>query len=206
MASRSALAALVVLPAVVTAALGQEGPAVTATLRDARSPEVVVRFEQLFSRIEFLDALRSGFPLYVAYHAALRRSQTFKDRTVADFVWEYVVLFDPVRNRFALETGDGTTEVLPDRSALERRLATAYVVGLEPDGSGSFYYEATVEARMLSDEDVDEAFAWLRGANSDSVRLHDPGFLGRLARRVLVRVTTLPHVRLKARTEEFTVP
>jgi len=206
MVARSALAALAILPAVAAAALGQEGPALTVALRDATPPEIVVRFEGLFTRIEFLDALRSGFPLYVAHHAALRESQTFKDRTVDEFVWEYVVLFDPVRDRFALETGDGATEVLPDRIALERRLAAAYVVGLEPDGSGSFYYETTVEARTLSDEDVDEAFAWLRGANSDSVKLRDPGFFGRLARRVLVRLTTLPHVRLKARTAEFGVP
>ena len=206
MTGRSAFAPLAALPIAVTVARGQTEPVLTAALRNSRPPEVVVRVEHLLARAEFLDALRSGFPLYVAYEVALRQSQTFTDRTVDDLVLEYVVLFDPVRDRFAIESGDETTEILSDRSALERRLAAAHVVGLEPDRSGSFYYETTVEARMLSDEDVDEAFAWLRGANSDSVKLRDPGFFGRLARRVLVRVTTLPHVRLRARTEQFRVP
>jgi len=205
MIARSVLAALSALPTLVSVGLAQEQPALTVALRDARPPEVVVRMEHLLARPEFLDALRSGFPLYVVHRATLRQSQAFKDRTVTDFVWEYVVLFDPVRNRFALESGDEATELLPDREALERRLAAAYVVGLQPDRGGTYYYETTVEARMLSDDDVDEAFAWLRGANGDSVKLKDPGFLGRLARRVLVRVTTLPHVRLSARTEAFDI-
>jgi hypothetical protein len=88
---------------------------------------------------------------------------------------------------------------------LGARLGLVTVVAREiPDGE--FYYDAAVTARMLSDDDVDEAFAWLRGEGGDSTRVEDPGFFARIARRVLIRVTALPEVRLEARTTRFHVP
>jgi hypothetical protein len=50
-----------------------------------------------------------------------------------------------------------------------------------------------------------EAFAWLRGEGADSARLRDPGIMARLARRVLMRVSGLPSLRLEERTRRFTV-
>lgn len=185
-------------------AAGQTAPSLVVTLQQTSPPGVHVSVRDLLANGEFLDALRSGFPLYMAYRVQLRRPQALWDRTVSDIVWEYVVLHDPVRDRFAVETADGSA-ILPDSAALARRLARVYAVGLEPEGTGSFYYEAQVEARMLSDEDVDEAFAWLRAESGDSVRLRDPGLLARLGRRLLMRVTPLPRIRLQGRTEEFRV-
>jgi hypothetical protein len=204
MVSRNARAVLAFSLVAGGAGWGQGPPALSLSLRDSDPPELLVQAQELL-QADFIEGLRSGFPLHVVYRATLKEARPFKDRKVSEFVWEYVVLFDPVRDRFAVESPDGT-EILPDRRVLGRRIATVYVVGLEPDRSGNFYYEGAVEARMLSDEDVDEAFAWLRGENSDSVRLKDPGFFARFARRVLVRASALPRVRLEARTDEFRLP
>lgn len=181
-----------------------QGPTLVLDLQRASPPRVAVSVRGLLGRRAFLEALQSGFPLYMEYRVRLRRPQGFRDRTIWDEVWELVVVHDPVQERFTVRTSN-TTEIVPDRAALEERLAQVTVVAREvPDGE--HYYDASVTARMLSDDDVDEAFAWLRGEGGDSLRVEDPGLLARLARRVLIRVTALPSVRLEARTVRFHVP
>jgi len=178
-------------------------------LQPGTPPRVAVSVRDLLDRRGFLDALQSGFPLYMEYHVALRQPQPIRDRTLRDEVWEVVVVFDPVRERYTLrstlEPAD-TRILLPDRAALALRLAQVAILPFDGPPTGEFYYEASVEARMLSDDDVDEAFAWLRGEAPDSGGLKDPGILARVARRFLMKVSALPHLRLDARTPRFTVP
>jgi hypothetical protein len=180
-------------------------------LQSGRPPNVAVSVQDLLERQSFIDALQSGFPLYMEYRLALRQPQAIRDRTLRDEVWEVVVVYDPVRERYTLRSTldpAGTRVLLPDRAALALRLAQVAIWPFQGPASGELYYEADVEARMLSDDDVDEAFAWLRGETADSGGggLKDPGLLARVARRFLMRVTALPHVRLHARTARFTVP
>lgn len=168
-------------------------------------PRAAVSVRGLLDRRAFLDALESGFPLYMEYRVRLRRPQALRDRTIREEIWELVVVHDPVQDRYTLRTAT-STEVIPDRSALGARLSRVAIVPFEGPQGGEFYFDAMVTARMLSDEDVDEAFAWLRGEGADAKRAEDPGLLARLARRVLIQVTALPNVRLEARTGRFTVP
>ena len=90
------------------------------------------------------------------------------------------------------------------RSLSECRLARAYQVTLNPDGPGRYHYQASITARTLSDKDVDEVYAWLRGEAADSTRPR-PGLLTRTARKLLVQVAPLPRVTLDARTDDFAV-
>jgi hypothetical protein len=168
-------------------------------------PRVAVSVRGLLGRRAFLDALESGFPLYMEYQVRLRRPQALRDRTIREDVWELVVVHDPVQDRYTVRTAT-STEIVPDRAALANRLSQVTVLPFDGPGNGEFFFDASVTARMLSDDDVDEAFAWLRGEGGDSTRVEDPGLLARLARRVLIRMTALPNVRLDARTERFTVP
>lgn len=174
----------------------------TVELNAAAVPEALVSLQSLLAGGRVTRAMESGFPLYVEYRVALRESRSWKDRTVRTFAWDYVVLYDPVREVFVVEQPDSTIE-LPTPRALSAHLASVYVVGLEPDEPGSYYYEAVVSARTLSDEDVDEVFAWLKGAGGDSARVHRPGFITRAARRMLVRVVPLPQMQLKGRSPDF---
>jgi len=188
----------------VAAPAAGQGPSLALDLLAGPTPRVAVSVRGLLGRRAFLDALESGFPLYMEYAVRLRRPQALRDRTVREDVWELVVVHDPVQDRYTVRTAT-STEIVPNRTALANRLSQVTVVPFEGPGVGEFFFDASVTARMLSDDDVDEAFAWLRGEGGDSARVEDPGLLARFARRMLIKVTALPNVRLDARTERFTV-
>jgi len=187
-------------------ALAQEAPRLEVDLRatDADPPEVAVRLRDLLTDDRFLSAMRSGFPLYVALTVELRQERTLWDRTVDRWVREFVVEHDPVRDVFVMEDPDGTEEI-PSRDALAQAVGRVYVVGLAAPESGRFHYQASVTARMLSDEDVDEVYAWLRGGDTEAARRDRPGLLTRAARKVLVQVAPLPRVTLDGKTRGFEV-
>lgn len=185
-------------------ASAQDRPSVRVDLQGS-PPEALVSVRNLLEERRFLGALESGFPLYMEYKVTLRAPRSFRDARLGESSWEYVVLYDPLRERYTVETPDGT-ESISDRSALRERLAQVYLVGLvDPGDRGDLYYEAEVNARTLSDQDVDEAFAWLRGESGDSARMRHPGLFDRLARRVLVEVAPLPRLRLNGRSQAFQV-
>jgi hypothetical protein len=115
-----------------------------------------------------------------------------------------VVFFDPVRELYVVEAPEVTEQfsTLPD---LRNRVAQRYrIETLHPTDPGRYYYSATVNARTLSDSDIDEVFAWLKGEQGDSTEFERPGFVTRAARRLLVRVAPLPRVTLENRTGDFT--
>jgi hypothetical protein len=181
----------------------QERPQLTVALNDSAGiPEAYVGVRALLSDDRLLRAMESGFPLHMEYHVELRKTRPLFDRTVSEWTLEYVVLYDPVRDVFVVEDTDGTLE-LSGRRALRERLSAIYVFGLRPPEEGRFHYRAQVRARTLSDEDVDEVFAWLKGEDYDSEHRDRPGFLTRTARRLLIQVAPLPELRLEARTENF---
>jgi hypothetical protein len=147
--------------------------------------------------------MESGFPLYIEYRVELRESRSLWDRAVDRLDWEYVVLYDPVRMRYRVEYVDGT-EYLPDVTALQRRLEDVWPVSeLQPDRPGEYYFNATVTVTTLTDEDVDEVFAWLRGEEADSLSRDRPGFVTRTARKLLVRVAPLPRVEIEGKSQKF---
>lgn len=178
-------------------------PEVAVDMRPGRPPEVHLSVRRLLADGRFLGALESGFPLYVEYRVELRESRPLWDRTVDEYGWEYVVLFDPVREIFVVEDPQGSEEYA-SRDALRGRLANVYVVDfLGPDGTGEFYYKGIVHARTLSEEDVDEVFAWLKGETYDSTNVGRPGLFTRVARRLLREVAPLPRITMEGRTRNF---
>lgn len=183
----------------------QDTPRLDVDLRTSGTdpPQAVLSMRGLLQNGEFLSAVRSGFPLYVALTVELREQRSLWDKSVDRWVLEYVVIHDAVRDVYLLEDANGTEE-LRDRSGLERKLESVYVVGLTPPGAGRFHYRASLRARTLSDEDVDEVYAWLHGDGAEADR-DRPGFLTRAARKVLVQVAPLPRVNLDARTGEFVI-
>jgi hypothetical protein len=198
--------AVVVALVLATARLaGQNGPRIALSLRASGSepPAAVVQLTNLLTDDRYLSAMRAGFPLYIAVTVQLRESRPLWDREVDRWVSEWVVLFDPVRDVYRLEDENGTEEI-SDRAVLEHRLGRAYVVPLQPDRTGRYHYQASITARTLSDKDVDDVYAWLRGDDADSAR-PQPGLLTRTARKLLVQVAPLPRVTLDARTDDFDV-
>ncbi len=170
-------------------------------------PDVEVSVRGLLSDRRFLNAMESGFPLYLEYNVALRNSRSgWFDGTEGEFTLEYVVFFDAVRDLYVVEAR-GVTEQL-SLDDLRNKVAQRYRIEdyFRPEEPGRYYYSATVSARTLSDSDVDEVFAWLKGEGGDSTEFKRPGFVTRTARRLLVRVAPLPRVTLEGRTADFRVP
>lgn len=199
---RAPLLAAACLSALVSGAAGQVRPQLQVNLSNGGTPEARVSLRELLADNRFLDAMESGFPLYVEYRVELRQSRSLWDRTVSRREWEFVVLYDPVRDRYVLEEAEGR-EYVPSRWLLEDRLANVYIVRMQPDRNGEFHYHASVEARTLSDEDVDEVFAWLKGEDVDSLPVERPGWVTRTARRLLLQMAPLPSVHLEGRTPDF---
>jgi hypothetical protein len=197
--------ALAAVAALAAGLAGQDRATVRAELGSGEIPGVYVSLNGLLDNDHFVSAMESGFPLHVVYKVELRQSRSMWDRTVARAEWDFVVLYDPVRERFVLEDPYGT-EVLPSRSQLRDRLNQVYFLELAPDQTGEFYYSAAVDAATLEDEDVDEVFEWLRGESADSLRRKRPGFITRTARSLLVRIAPLPRVTVQAQSNRFTRP
>lgn len=189
--------------AMVVLATAQQ-PSLRVALTDDASPHAVFVVENLLADGEFISAMESGFPLYVEFTLVLRESRSLWDRDVKTQTFEYVILFDPVRDRYVLEDAEGT-EIIPTRDLLARRVAEEMEIVLVPERSGTFYYRLSVDVRTLDDSDVDEVFAWLKGEDVDTDR-DRPGMLTRVARRLLVAVAPLPSVHVEARTSSFSRP
>ncbi len=191
-----------------TAAYAQVRPEIEVELVPTDDvPDVEIGVRDLLSDRRFINAMESGFPLYVEFYVALRNSRSgWFDGTENDYTVEYVVYRDPVREIWIVEAR-GLTEQFSSLADLRARVEQRYRIEfLDPEGSGRYYYAATVNARTLSDSDVDEVFAWLKGDHGESAQIERPGFVTRTARRLLVRVAPLPRITLDGRTGDFTVP
>lgn len=178
----------------------QQRPTLEVGLRGDSVPGAAVTVRGLLTE-QVINALESGFPLYVRLHVALREpGGMFGGRTAQEADWDYGVVHNPVRNVYTIQEPDGRHELL-SRDSLSRHLSRTLVFELEPGRTGRYYYQVRLQARTLSDEDVDEAFAWLR--TGDNVQRERPGVFTRAARRLLVRVMPLPSFELDARSEPF---
>jgi len=104
---------------------GQGRASLVVELGEERPPEALVRVRGQLVDDRFFSALESGFPLHVELRVELKRPRALWDAVVERWEWSYVVLHDPVRDRYVIEFADGT-EVLPDRAALRRRLGAVY--------------------------------------------------------------------------------
>lgn len=187
---------------VAAPSLARQRPALEVGLSLDSMPGVVITVRGLLTD-QVVNALESGFPLYVHYQVDLREpGGLFGGRLAQRFEMDYVVLRNPVRNNYAAETPDGRVE-LPSQDSLTRWVSVPRLFQLEGGRQRRYFYQVQVRARTLSDEDVDEAFAWLR--TGDNPRRERPGFLSRAARRVLVQVMPLPSFALDARSEIFGV-
>ncbi len=203
------IAAIVACSAAVlgSGAVAQVRPEISVEFAQTdEGPGVEVTLNGLFAEENFLNALESGFPLYLEYQVTLRRARTnWFDQSVADNSFEYVVFYDPVREIYVVEEPHVTEQYSTLRD-LREKISEKIAFPITPQREGRYYFAATVVARTLSDEDVDEVFAWLRGENGDTTALERPGFVTRTARRLLIQVAPLPRITLQGRTEDFQYP
>lgn len=174
----------------------------------ARAP--LVRTENLLNDGRWLSALRSGLPLRLHYRIELWHSRGgWFDDYERQAEWDVVVRHEPLLDQYTVLTlsGGGRRERrYATLDALAAALGFSYRIAIRPEGTGPYYYSASVEISTLSDSDLDELERFLQGDLGGVPSGESFGdAVGRGARRLILRLAGLPRVRLEARSGEFTV-
>ena len=169
----------------------------------------VVRAEHLLEDGVFEGALRNGFSVRLHFRLELWRKASLFDHLQNDAEWDAVVRLDPLTGEFDLIRTGGDVEHYRAIEAVSRALAKSFTVELLPPAAGArtrYYYLATLDIASLSQSELDEVERWLHGDVGPTISSHG-GLSNALAigaRRLLIRLSGLPHRRLEARTGSFT--
>jgi hypothetical protein len=205
-------------PAVHAQEVRERAPPVTPRLSVALARDTVegaglrppvVRAEHLLQDGVFDGALRNGFSVRMHFTLELWRKASLFDHLQGDAEWDAVVRLDPLSGEFDLIRTGGVVEHYTEMEAVSRALARSFTVELLPPATGPesrYYYLATLEVASLSQSELDEVERWLHGEVSPAISgrggLSNALAVG--ARRLLIRLSGLPHRRLEARTGTFT--
>jgi hypothetical protein len=189
--------------------LSAQRPPLGVTHDPAASHRGIVRVGDALADKELENAVRSGLPIRVRIRVELWKDG-FTDDQVGAEEWTTVLTFDPlselyiVRTRTAAGTAKLFTDYRTARTAIERQ----YNLTLRPGREGRFYYTASLDVETLSLSDLDELERWLKGELQPAVSGDRslPGAIGQGARRLFMRVLSLPERRFEARSERFRNP
>jgi hypothetical protein len=187
-------------------------PAAAQTLTVAADPSAghrgVLRVRDILADDELADAVRSGLPLRVRFKVELWRDAMFDD-LVSTEQWTAVLTYDALSQQYILRTrSDARARVFADFNAARSVIESAYAVSLRPTKQGRYYYTGSADIETLSLSDLEELERWLKGELQPAVSgdRSIPGALGQGARRLFIRVLSLPERRLEARSDRFRVP
>ena len=169
----------------------------------------VLRFVDGLADDELANAVHSGLPLRVGF-----RVELWKDGLVDDLLgsetWTTVLTFDPLSEKYVVRTraAPGTARAFEDYQSARAAIEGSYLVSLRPAREGRYYYTAVVVVETLSLSDLDELERWLKGELQPAVSgdRSIPGALGQGARRLFMRVLSLPERRFEARSDRFRLP
>ncbi len=174
---------------------------------DAVLDTPVVRAEHLLEDRVFDGALRNGFTVHYHFGLELWRKGALFDHLTTQTDWDAYVRLDPLTGEYDLIRSGGSIEHFTKAEAVTRALAVPFRVDLlPPPGAGTrYYYVASLEIESLSESELEEVEAWLKGEIGPAIsRTGNIGdALAQGFRRLLVRFSGLPHRRLEARSGIF---
>ncbi len=167
----------------------------------------VLRVRDILTDDELEEAVRSGLPLRMRFLVELWRDAFF-DELVATEQWTSVLTYDALSEHYVVRArADARARVFPDFAAARAAIETAYALSLRPSRRGRYYYTGALDIETLSLSDLEELERWLKGELQPAVSgdRSIPGALGQGARRLFIRVLSLPERRLEARSDRFRV-
>lgn len=175
----------------------------------ANSHRGVIRLVDALGDYELENAVRSGLPLRIRF-----RAEMWKDGVIDDLLgaeqWTTVLTFDPLAEHYVVRTraGGGTESVFNDYRSARAAVEGAYMVSMRPTEEGRFYYTGVVTIETLSLSDLAELERWLKGELQPAVSgdRSIPGALGEGAKRLFMRVLSLPERRFEGRSNRFRLP
>ena len=195
--------------ALVLCAASLHAQSVVVSHDQAHGSRGVLRLIDALADRELESAARSGLPLRIRF-----RMEMWKDGVVDDLLgaeqWTTVLTFDPLSERYVVRTraATGTARSFTDYQSARAAVEGAYMVSLRPNGEGRFYYTGVVTIETLSLSDLDELERWLKGELQPAVTGDRslPGALGQGAKRLFMRVLSLPERRFEGRSNRFRLP
>ena len=168
----------------------------------------VLRVQNILADKELEEAVRSGLPLRVRFKVELWRDAVFDD-LISTESWTAVMTYDALSERYVLRTrNDARARVFADFAAARAVVESSYLVSLRPTSRGRYYFTGSTDIETLSLSDLEELERWLKGELQPAVSgdRSIPGAIGQGARRLFIRVLSLPERRLEARSDRFRVP
>lgn len=168
----------------------------------------VLRVRDILADNELENAVRSGLPLRIRFKVELWRDGFF-DNLVSTEQWTTVLTYDALSEQYVLRTGSNArARVFADFASARNAIETAYMVTLRPQERGRYYFTGSIDIETLSLSDLEELERWLKGELQPAVsgERSITGALGQGARRLLIRVLSLPERRLEARSDRFRLP
>jgi hypothetical protein len=167
----------------------------------------VLRVHDILADDELEEAVRSGLPLRVRFRVELWRDG-FIDDLIATEQWTAVLTYDALSKQYVVRTrADARARVFADYAAARATIETSYLVSLRPQQRGRYYFTGSADIETLSLSDLEELERWLKGELQPAVSgdRSIPGAIGQGARRLFIRVLSLPERRLEARSDRFRI-
>lgn len=200
---------LVALLAMVICAAGLRAQSVVVSHDPASNHRGVLRLVDALADSELENAVRSGLPLRIRF-----RMEMWKDGVIDDLLgaeqWTTVLTFDPLSEQYVVRTRAtaGSVKSFSDYLSARTAIEGSYLVSLRPTGGGRFYFTGVVTIETLSLSDLAELERWLKGELQPAVSGDRslPGALGEGAKRLFMRVLSLPERRFEGRSNRFRMP
>ena len=197
---------LALLPAHASA---QHDASLTVTLEQAPLYRAVLRLQDGLADGELENAVHSGQPLRIRFRVELWKD-AFIDQQLGAEEWTMVLTFDPLSELYIVRTrsNTGTARAFAEYRTARSVVEAAQTVTLRATGEGRYYYTASVDIETLSLSDLVELERWLSGELLPAVTGDGslPGAIGQGARRLFMRVLSLPERRFEARSARFRLP
>lgn len=169
----------------------------------------VLRLIDALADSELESAARSGLPLRIRFRMEMWKDGVFDDLQGAE-QWTTVLTFDPLSEQYVVQTRamGGNAKPFGDYRSARTAVEGAYLVSLRPGGPGRFYFTGVVTIETLSLSDLAELERWLKGELQPAVSGDRslPGALGEGAKRLFMRVLSLPERRFEGRSNRFRLP
>jgi hypothetical protein len=192
-----------------TSVFAQDRPSLAVAPDPGNGHRGVITLGDVLADDELENAVRSGLPLRIRFRVELWKDE-FVDELLGAEQWTTVFTFDPLSELYIVRTRStsATARAFPEYRSARDAIEAAYAVSLRPNDNGRFYYTAAVDIETLSLSDLDELERWLKGELQPAVSGDGsiPGALGQGARRLFMRVLSLPERRFEARSGRFRLP
>lgn len=205
---RLAVSALLMTMALVSPAAAQTSASIAVTYDAANGHRGVLRLHDALADRELENAIRSGLPLRVRMRVELWKDGFLDDQINAE-EWNVVLTFDPLSELYVVRSRSftGGARVFTDYQSARAAVEGSHTVNIHPEAPGRYYFTAAVVIETLSLSDLEELERWLKGELQPAVSgdRSIPGAIGQGARRLFMRVLSLPERRYESRSDRFRI-